>query len=78
MEPTGGFVKRNGAYSLAPTFDNGSCLFPALVDEDEMERVMESEDETAKRVYGFPTSQIRLRGGKLVLRRRVQLGIRRV
>ena len=59
-----GFVKRNGAYSLAPTFDNGSCLFPALVDEDEMERVMESEDETAKRVYGFPTSQIRLRGRK--------------
>ena len=59
-----GFVKRSGAYSLAPTFDNGSCLFPALVDEDEMERVMESEDETAKRVYGFPTSQIRLRGRK--------------
>ena len=29
-----------------------------------MERVMESEDETAKRVYGFPTSQIRLRGRK--------------
>ena len=25
---------------------------------------MESEDETAKRVYGFPTSQIRLRGRK--------------
>lgn len=59
-----GFIKRNGAYSLAPVFDNGSCLFPALIDEDEMQRIMGSEDETTRRVYGFPTSQIKLHGGK--------------
>lgn len=59
-----GFVKRDGAYSLAPVFDNGSCLFPALIDEDEMGRIIGSKDETAKRVYGFPASQIRLHGRK--------------
>ncbi|MCB7084186.1 HipA domain-containing protein [Gordonibacter urolithinfaciens] len=59
-----GFIKQGGAYSLAPVFDNGSCLFPSLVDEDEMAHIMDSEDETAKRVYRFPTSQIRLRGRK--------------
>ena len=51
-------------YSLAPVFDNGSCLFPSLVDEDEMLRIIGSEEETRARVYGFPTSQIRLRGRK--------------
>lgn len=59
-----GFIKRNGAYSLAPVFDNGSCLFPALVDEDDMLRIIASEEETAKRVFGFPASQIRLHGRK--------------
>ena len=59
-----GFVKRNGAYSLAPVFDNGSCLFPSLVDEEEMLRIIGSEEETRARVYGFPTSQIRLHGRK--------------
>lgn len=59
-----GFIKKDGGYSLAPIFDNGSCLFPALVDEDDMVRIVGSEEETAKRVFGFPTSQIRLHGRK--------------
>ena len=59
-----GFIKENNKYSMAPVFDNGSSLFPALVDEDEMKHIMESQDETDKRVYTFPTSQVRLSGKK--------------
>lgn len=58
-----GFLKRGGAYSIAPVFDNGSCLFPRLAEED-LEGVLASEEEMLKRVYGFPTSQIRLDGRK--------------
>ena len=59
-----GFIKENNRYTLAPVFDNGSCLFPNLVDETEMQAIMESEDETDKRIYKFPTSQVKLDGKK--------------
>lgn len=59
-----GFIKENNRYRLAPVFDNGSCLFPNLVDEDEMQEIMESEEETNKRVFKFPTSQVKLNGKK--------------
>lgn len=59
-----GFIKRDNAYALAPVFDNGSCLFPNMTDEDEMASIVTSPEETAKRVYGFPLSQIKLRGRK--------------
>ena len=59
-----GFIKENNKYSMAPVFDNGSSLFPALVDEDGMKHIMEFQDETDKRVYTFPTSQVRLNGKK--------------
>lgn len=59
-----GFVKENNVYSLAPIFDNGSCLFPNMTDEDEMQKIIDSREETEKRVYTFPTSQILLRGQK--------------
>lgn len=59
-----GFIKRRGKYSLAPVFDNGSCLFPRLVDDEALGEVLGSEDEMLKRVFGFPTSQIRLDGKK--------------
>lgn len=59
-----GFIKENGRYSMAPVFDNGSSLFPALVDEEEMKSIMESDEETEKRIYKFPTSQVKLRGKK--------------
>ncbi|MCQ2071225.1 MAG: HipA domain-containing protein [archaeon] len=55
-----GFLKKNGTYSMAPVFDNGSCLFPQMTDEDEMVRMIGSEELTDERVYRFPTSQIRL------------------
>ena len=56
--------KENNRYSLAPVFDNGSCLFPNLTDEIEMKEIMTSEAETDKRIYKFPTSQIKLDGKK--------------
>jgi hypothetical protein len=59
-----GFIKKNNAYSLAPVFDNGSCLYPNMTNEDEMESVMNSTEETEKRIFTFPTSQIKLDGKK--------------
>ncbi|MDO5445103.1 MAG: HipA domain-containing protein [Eubacteriales bacterium] len=59
-----GFLKKDNKYKLAPIFDNGSSLFPNLVDEDEMLNIINSEEETNKRIYAFPTSQIKLNGKK--------------
>ena len=59
-----GFIKEDNEYRLAPVFDNGSCLFPNLTDEEEMRNIMNSEEETNKRIYTFPTSQILLNGKK--------------
>lgn len=59
-----GFIKENNRYTLAPVFDNGSCFFPNLADEAEMKEIMESEEETDKRIYRFPTSQVKLNGKK--------------
>lgn len=59
-----GFIKENNRYMLAPVFDNGSCLFPNLADEAEMKEIMKSEEETDKRIYRFPTSQVKLNGKK--------------
>lgn len=59
-----GFLKKNNKYSLAPIFDNGSSLFPQLVNEDEMKIILSNEDELNERVYKFPTSQIKLNDKK--------------
>lgn len=59
-----GFTKEHNKYTLAPVFDNGSSLFPSLVDEDEMKHIIESEEETDKRIFKFPTSQVKLNGKK--------------
>ncbi len=59
-----GFVKKDDRYSLAPVFDNGSCLFPQMIDENKMDMIMSSIEETNERVYKFPISQIKLYGKK--------------
>lgn len=59
-----GFIKKDNKYRLAPIFDNGSCLFPSMTEEDIMLKILESPEETEKRVYEFPTSQIKLHGKK--------------
>lgn len=59
-----GFLKKDNKYILSPIFDNGSCLFPAMVDENMMKQIINSEEEINKRIYTFPTSQIKLNGEK--------------
>lgn len=59
-----GFIKENNKYKLAPVFDNGSCLYPNLTEESEMMNIIENQNETNKRIYQFPTSQILLEGKK--------------
>lgn len=59
-----GFIKENNRYSLAPVFDNGSCLYPNLTDESEMLVIINSKEETEKRIFNFPTSQVKLNGKK--------------
>lgn len=59
-----GFLKKNNKYYLAPVFDNGSCLYPAMIDENEMKFIINNEDEIDKRIYTFPTSQIKLKNRK--------------
>lgn len=59
-----GFLKKDNKYKLAPVFDNGSCLFPQMIDENEMNYIMANKEERNQRIYGFPTSQIKLNGNK--------------
>lgn len=55
-----GFLKCDDRYRMAPVFDNGSCLYPQMIDEDMMQHIMDSKKETEDRVYRFPTSQIQI------------------
>lgn len=59
-----GFIKKDNKYKMAPIFDNGSCLFPQMNNENEMREVIASQTEIDKRTFGFPTSQIKLNGKK--------------
>ena len=59
-----GFLKKDNKYTLAPIFDNGSCLFPQLVNDDEIKLILNDPLEIDKRVYKFPTSQIKLNNSK--------------
>jgi len=55
-----GFLKKDNKYFLAPVFDNGSSLFPNLIDDNQIEAILNSEEEMNNRIYQFPTSQILL------------------
>lgn len=55
-----GFIKYKNKYSISPMFDNGSCLFPQLITDEQIDIVLNSESETNNRVYVFPTSQVKL------------------
>lgn len=59
-----GFIKKDNKYKLSPVFDNGSSLFPSLVDPDQINYLLQSEEEINKRVYEFPTSQIKINNKK--------------
>ena len=61
-----GFLKNesNNTYRIAPVFDNGSCLYPQMADENMMRIIMDSDEQTRDRVFRFPTSQIKIGGDK--------------
>ena len=59
-----GFLKKDNKYFPAPIFDNGSSLFPSLLTDKELIAIIEDKDEIDKRVYKFPTSQIKLENKK--------------
>lgn len=55
-----GFIKESNRYTLAPVFDNGSCLFPRIHTDEACLEILCDEHEVNKRVFLFPTSQIKL------------------
>jgi hypothetical protein len=55
-----GFLKKDDHYRVAPVFDNGSSFFPRLNNDDSLKEVLSNEKEMSKRIFTFPTSQIRL------------------
>lgn len=55
-----GFIKESNRYTLAPVFDNGSCLFPRIHTDEACLEILRDEHEVNKRVFLFPTSQIKL------------------
>ena len=59
-----GFIRKDDQYQIAPVFDNGSCLFPQLNTDEKLKAVLLSEKEMNKRVFTFPTSQVKLNGRK--------------
>ncbi|MBP3339558.1 MAG: HipA domain-containing protein [Lachnospiraceae bacterium] len=59
-----GFIKKDNVYRIAPVFDNGSSLFPQLNTNDKIEKVLNDREELDKRIYTFPTSQIKYKGNK--------------
>lgn len=59
-----GFVKKDNRYRLSPVFDNGSSLFPQLNTDEKIEAVLNNKKEIDKRIYEFPTSQVKYKGKK--------------
>ena len=59
-----GFIKKDNKYKIAPVFDNGSCLFPRLNTDDKLIEVLNNREEIDKRIYEFPTSQVKYNGKK--------------
>lgn len=59
-----GFVKGNAQYKLAPAYDNGSSMYPRLNTDEKLLEILNSEEEIDKRIYQFPTSQIKMNGKK--------------
>lgn len=59
-----GFLKKENRYQLAPVYDNGSCMYPRLNTDEQLLSVLNSEQEIKKRIYQFPTSQIKFHNRK--------------
>ncbi|WP_454961707.1 HipA domain-containing protein [Eggerthia catenaformis] len=50
--------------SLAPVYDNGSCLYPQL-SEEQMKAIINTPEEIEKRLYVFPNSALKIEGKKI-------------
>ena len=61
-----GFLINQGkeAVSLAPVYDNGSCLYPQLT-EEQMKMVLNDRTEIENRIYVFPNSALKINGKKI-------------
>ena len=59
-----GFIKKDNKYRLLPVFDNGSSLFPQLNTDEKIQKILENEYEINRRIYEFPTSQVKYNGQK--------------
>lgn len=59
-----GFIKKDNSYRISPIFDNGSSLFPQLNTDEKINAVLNDQAEIDRRIYKFPTSQIKYRGEK--------------
>ncbi len=59
-----GFIKSHKQYKLAPVYDNGSSMYPRLNTDEKLRTVLDSKEEIDKRIYQFPTSQIKINGRK--------------
>lgn len=49
---------------IAPVYDNGSCLYPQLTDE-QMEAIMKDSKEVESRLYVFPNSALKEQDKKI-------------
>ena len=45
-------------------YDNGSSMYPKLNTDERLKAVLCSEEEINKRIYQFPTSQVKINGQK--------------
>ena len=59
-----GFIKKDNQYRLSPVFDNGSGLFPQLNTDEKIDEVLKNQEEIERRIYQFPTSQVKYNGKK--------------
>ena len=59
-----GFIKKDNKYRLSPIFDNGSSLFPQLNTDEKLDEVLNDQNEIDRRIYQFPTSQVKYKGKK--------------
>ena len=59
-----GFIKKENKYRMAPVFDNGSCLYPRINNEQKIHDILNDESEILKRIYEFPRSHIKVNGKK--------------
>jgi len=59
-----GFLKKNNQYRLSPVYDNGSSMYPRLNTDEKLREVLETPKEIEKRIYQYPTSQIKMNGKK--------------